>query len=103
MIYQDLSDQFALSCSSRAVARYLYLDLVVRDKDGNILDPDLTSTISLFQAHEAASKQIEARIQEEKVKLYDLLSNIVTTSRLLSIQYKHKKSERCSFLICIYM
>ncbi|XP_056626925.1 dedicator of cytokinesis protein 1 isoform X1 [Triplophysa dalaica] len=46
--------------------KYLYLDLVVRDKDGNILDPDLTSTISLFQAHEAASKQIEARIQEEK-------------------------------------
>ncbi|ROI82012.1 Dedicator of cytokinesis protein 1 [Anabarilius grahami] len=44
---------------------YLDLDLVVRDKDGNILDPDLTSTINLFRAHEAASKQIEARIQEE--------------------------------------
>lgn len=57
------------SGSSRAFARYLDLDLVVRDKDGNILDPDLTSTISLFRAHEAASKQIEARIQEEKVKL----------------------------------
>uniref|UniRef100_A0A673CPR4 Dedicator of cytokinesis 1 n=1 Tax=Sphaeramia orbicularis TaxID=375764 RepID=A0A673CPR4_9TELE len=49
--------------------KYLDLDLVVRDKDGNILDPDLTSTISLFRAHEAASKQIEDRIQEEKVKL----------------------------------
>uniref|UniRef100_A0A8C2KR64 Dedicator of cytokinesis 1 n=1 Tax=Cyprinus carpio TaxID=7962 RepID=A0A8C2KR64_CYPCA len=46
--------------------KYLDLDLVVRDKDGNILDPDLTSTISLFRAHETASKQIEARIQEEK-------------------------------------
>lgn len=41
---------------------------MVRDKDGNILDPELTSTISLFRAHEAASKQIEDRIQEEKVK-----------------------------------
>lgn len=50
------------------LARYLDLDLVVRDKDGNILDPELTSTISLFRAHEAASKQIEDRIQEEKVK-----------------------------------
>lgn len=48
--------------------RVLDLDLVVRDKDGNILDPDLTSTISLFRAHEAASRQIEERIQEEKVK-----------------------------------
>uniref|UniRef100_A0A8C7Z7G6 Dedicator of cytokinesis 1 n=1 Tax=Oryzias sinensis TaxID=183150 RepID=A0A8C7Z7G6_9TELE len=47
--------------------KYLDLDLVVRDKDGNILDPELTSAISLFRAHEAASKQIEARIQEEKV------------------------------------
>ncbi|KAJ8365517.1 hypothetical protein SKAU_G00143480 [Synaphobranchus kaupii] len=46
--------------------KYLDLDLVVRDQDGNILDPDLTSTVSLFQAHEAASKQIEDRIQEEK-------------------------------------
>lgn len=50
------------------LSRYLDLDLVVRDKDGNILDPELTSTISLFRAHEAASKQIEDRIQEEKVK-----------------------------------
>uniref|UniRef100_A0A8K9UDV2 Dedicator of cytokinesis 1 n=1 Tax=Oncorhynchus mykiss TaxID=8022 RepID=A0A8K9UDV2_ONCMY len=47
--------------------KYLDLDLVVRDKDGNILDPDSTSTVSLFRAHEAASKQIEDRIQEEKV------------------------------------
>lgn len=42
---------------------------MVRNKDGNILDPELTSTISLFRAHEKASKQIEDRIQEEKVKL----------------------------------
>uniref|UniRef100_A0A8C2Z5S6 Dedicator of cytokinesis 1 n=1 Tax=Cyclopterus lumpus TaxID=8103 RepID=A0A8C2Z5S6_CYCLU len=46
--------------------KYLDLDLVVRDQDGNILDPELTSTVSLFRAHEAASKQIEDRIQEEK-------------------------------------
>uniref|UniRef100_A0A6Q2YQT0 Dedicator of cytokinesis 1 n=1 Tax=Esox lucius TaxID=8010 RepID=A0A6Q2YQT0_ESOLU len=46
--------------------KYLDLDLVVRDKEGNILDPDTTSTVSLFRAHEAASKQIEERIQEEK-------------------------------------
>lgn len=50
------------SCS-----RILDLDLVVRDEDGNILDPELTSTISLFRAHEIASKQVEERLQEEKV------------------------------------
>jgi len=57
------------------LGRYLDLDLVVRDKDGNILDPDLTSTVNLFRAHEAASKQIEARIQEEKVKVHPLWHN----------------------------
>uniref|UniRef100_H3ANT8 C2 DOCK-type domain-containing protein n=1 Tax=Latimeria chalumnae TaxID=7897 RepID=H3ANT8_LATCH len=46
--------------------RILDLDLVVRDEDGNIMDPELTSTISLFRAHETASKQVEERIQEEK-------------------------------------
>lgn len=50
-------------------SRILDLDLVVRDEDGNILDPELTSTISLFRAHEVASKQVEERLQEEKVSL----------------------------------
>uniref|UniRef100_A0A803VBW0 Dedicator of cytokinesis 1 n=1 Tax=Ficedula albicollis TaxID=59894 RepID=A0A803VBW0_FICAL len=48
--------------------RILDLDLVVRDEDGNILDPEQTSTISLFRAHEIASKQVEERLQEEKVR-----------------------------------
>lgn len=43
------------------------MDLVVRDEVGNILDPEQTSTISLFRAHEIASKQVEERLQEEKV------------------------------------
>ncbi|XP_053307197.1 dedicator of cytokinesis protein 1 isoform X1 [Spea bombifrons] len=46
--------------------RILDLDLVVRDEDGNILEPEQTSTISLFRAHEIASKQVEERIRVEK-------------------------------------
>ncbi|XP_026527103.1 dedicator of cytokinesis protein 5 [Notechis scutatus] len=46
--------------------RILGLDLVVRDDNGNILDPDVASMISLFKAHETASKRIDDRIQEEK-------------------------------------
>lgn len=52
--------------------RILGLDLVVRDDNGNILDPDETSTISLFKSHETASKRIDERIQEEKVHLLSL-------------------------------
>ncbi|XP_053125035.1 dedicator of cytokinesis protein 5 isoform X1 [Hemicordylus capensis] len=46
--------------------RILGLDLVVRDDNGNILDPDSTSTIALFKAHETASRRVDERIQEEK-------------------------------------
>uniref|UniRef100_A0A5F8H4U8 Dedicator of cytokinesis 5 n=1 Tax=Monodelphis domestica TaxID=13616 RepID=A0A5F8H4U8_MONDO len=52
--------------------RMLGLDLVVRDDNGNILDPDKTSTIALFRAHEVASQRIEERIQEEKSILQNL-------------------------------
>ncbi|KAL0608483.1 Dedicator of cytokinesis protein 2, partial [Plecturocebus cupreus] len=43
----------------------LELDLIVRDEDGNILDPDNTSVISLFHAHEEATDKITERIKEE--------------------------------------
>lgn len=52
----------------------------MRDEDGNILDPELTSTISLFRAHEVASKQVEERLQEEKVS--SALSNMPFTPRV---------------------
>ncbi|NWQ84179.1 DOCK2 protein, partial [Columbina picui] len=45
--------------------KILALDLVVRDEDENILDPDNTSVISLFQAHRRAAHTITQRIQEE--------------------------------------
>lgn len=47
--------------------RILELDLIVRDEDGNILDPDNTSIISLFHAHEEATEKITERIKEEMV------------------------------------
>uniref|UniRef100_A0A8C8AQA0 Dedicator of cytokinesis 2 n=1 Tax=Otus sunia TaxID=257818 RepID=A0A8C8AQA0_9STRI len=45
--------------------KILALDLVVRDEDENILDPDRTSVISLFQAHRKAAQTVTQRIQEE--------------------------------------
>ncbi|XP_059821727.1 dedicator of cytokinesis protein 2-like [Hypanus sabinus] len=45
--------------------KMLELDLVVRDENGNILDPDHTSVISLFQAHKEAAQHITERIREE--------------------------------------
>ncbi|KAG8441054.1 hypothetical protein GDO86_006699 [Hymenochirus boettgeri] len=52
--------------------RVLGLDLVVRDENGNILDPDETSIITLYRSHETASRSIDERIQEERSQLQPL-------------------------------
>ncbi|XP_026884955.2 dedicator of cytokinesis protein 5 isoform X1 [Electrophorus electricus] len=52
--------------------RILGLDLLVRDEAGNTLDPECTSTVNLFRAHESASRSIDEKIQEEKTRLQNL-------------------------------
>lgn len=54
------------SANFSVLLRILGLDLVVRDEAGNMLDPAWTSTVSLFRAHETASRSVDDRIQEEK-------------------------------------
>lgn len=39
-------------------SRILDLDMVVRDDQGNILNPEETSTIQLYWQHETASERI---------------------------------------------
>ncbi|XP_029296967.1 LOW QUALITY PROTEIN: dedicator of cytokinesis 2 [Cottoperca gobio] len=46
--------------------KILELDQVVRDENGNILDPERASVISLFRAHEKATSKINERIKEEQ-------------------------------------
>ncbi len=41
---------------------------MVRDENGNILDPERASVISLFRAHEEATAKINERIKEEQVR-----------------------------------
>ncbi|MEQ2269755.1 Dedicator of cytokinesis protein 5 [Xenotaenia resolanae] len=73
--------------------RILGLDLVVRDEAGNTLDPDRTSTVSLFRAHETASRSVDDRIQEEKTRLQNLemrrqtlFSSVHTYSLLMNLK-----------------
>uniref|UniRef100_A0A8C0L5J9 Dedicator of cytokinesis 1 n=1 Tax=Canis lupus dingo TaxID=286419 RepID=A0A8C0L5J9_CANLU len=87
--------------------RILDLDLVVRDEDGNILDPELTSTISLFRAHEIASKQVEERLQEEKVSsVFSVTSKFAATPSLaLFVNLKNvvcKIGEDAEVLMSLY-
>uniref|UniRef100_A0A8D0SN08 Dedicator of cytokinesis 1 n=1 Tax=Sus scrofa TaxID=9823 RepID=A0A8D0SN08_PIG len=90
--------------------RILDLDLVVRDEDGNILDPELTSTISLFRAHEIASKQVEERLQEEKSQKQNIDINrqakfAATPSLALFVNLKNvvcKIGEEAEVLMSLY-
>ncbi|NP_001103482.1 dedicator of cytokinesis protein 5 [Danio rerio] len=73
--------------------RILGLDLVVRDEAGNTLDPESSSTVSLFRAHESASHSIDERIQEEKMRLQNLekrrqslFSGVHTYSLLMNLR-----------------
>ncbi|XP_043103667.1 dedicator of cytokinesis protein 5 [Puntigrus tetrazona] len=73
--------------------RILGLDLVVRDEAGNTLEPERTSTVSLFRAHESASHSIDERIQEEKMRLQNLekrrqtlFSGVHTYSLLINLR-----------------
>lgn len=59
---------FPILNSPPPYSRILELDQVVRDENGNILDPEQASVISLFRAHEAATAKISERIKEEQVQ-----------------------------------
>ncbi|XP_014302655.2 dedicator of cytokinesis protein 2-like isoform X2 [Myotis lucifugus] len=48
--------------------KILELDLIVRDEDGNIVEPDNTSVFSFFHAHQEATEKITERIKEEMSK-----------------------------------
>ncbi|XP_049862449.1 dedicator of cytokinesis protein 1 isoform X3 [Schistocerca gregaria] len=62
--------------------KMLDLDMVVRDKNGNILSPDITSTIQLYRQHEMATERIKkASMESEKPqKVVTHYSHIVFVS-----------------------
>uniref|UniRef100_A0AAX7UGF0 Dedicator of cytokinesis 5 n=1 Tax=Astatotilapia calliptera TaxID=8154 RepID=A0AAX7UGF0_ASTCA len=68
--------------------RILGLDLVVRDEAGNMLNPDRTSTVSLFRAHETASRSVDDRIQEEKAqfRFVDTITGLHTYSLFMNLK-----------------
>uniref|UniRef100_A0A8C5CBA8 Dedicator of cytokinesis 5 n=1 Tax=Gadus morhua TaxID=8049 RepID=A0A8C5CBA8_GADMO len=89
--------------------RILGLDLVVRDEAGNTLDPDFTSTVSLFRAHEVASRSIDDRIQEEKtrqnleMRRQTLFSTVHTYSLLMNLKnFVCNIGEEAELLMSLY-
>ena len=53
--------------SWRRVRRLLKLDLVVRDDQGNIVNPDLTSAVKLYRHHQqAASRGQDSEVRADR-------------------------------------
>uniref|UniRef100_A0AAZ3NMQ3 Dedicator of cytokinesis 2 n=1 Tax=Oncorhynchus tshawytscha TaxID=74940 RepID=A0AAZ3NMQ3_ONCTS len=69
--------------------KILELDLVVRDVNGNMLDPENASVISLFRAHQDATTKINERIKEEQVRFEQT--------------YHNDQSQRCRFTGLLYV
>ncbi|XP_049823522.1 dedicator of cytokinesis protein 1 isoform X5 [Aethina tumida] len=82
----------------------LGLDLVVRDKDGNIIDPDVTSTIQLYYHHKNATERMSSRskvvVKDETPKTaIQQFSNVF----LLSVRnFTFKLSEDAELLMMLY-
>ncbi|XP_069488465.1 dedicator of cytokinesis protein 2-like [Ambystoma mexicanum] len=88
--------------------KILELDLVVRDENGNILDPDRTSVIHLFQAHKQATQLISERIREEAYRQneYSQMSRLAmspTHSIYLCVRnFVCKIGEEAELLMALY-
>ena len=76
---------------------HLQLDLVVRDKEGNILDPDKTSAVSLFREHKLSSDNRSRNFHHSnpnKSNSYMLLLSVKN--------FTWKRSEDMELLISVY-
>ncbi|NXY00154.1 DOCK2 protein, partial [Centropus bengalensis] len=77
----------SIDCGNKILA----LDLVVRDEDENILDPDRTSVTSLFQAHRKAAQTLAQHMQEETSP----------QQSVLSCSARHAASPSHSLYLCV--
>ena len=76
---------------------HLQLDLVVRDTDGNILDPDKTSAVSLFREHKLSSDNRSRNL------LHSNSSRSNSYMLLLSVKnFTWKRTEDMELYISVY-
>ncbi|XP_019762944.2 dedicator of cytokinesis protein 2 isoform X3 [Dendroctonus ponderosae] len=84
--------------------RRLNLDLVVRDKSGHLINPDVTSTIQLFNCHKAATERMNNRTKTDE-KNEQPKSAIQQYSNIFLVAVKNftgKISEDAQLLMCLY-
>ncbi|KAK6492338.1 dedicator of cytokinesis protein 2-like [Huso huso] len=89
--------------------KILTLDLVVRDDEGNILDPERTSVVSLFRAHCKTTCRITQRINEEScsdqsgINQTDVFSSSPTHSLYVCVRnFVCKLGEEAELFMSLY-
>ncbi|XP_050304413.1 dedicator of cytokinesis protein 1 isoform X2 [Anthonomus grandis grandis] len=84
--------------------KILGLDMVVRDKDGNLINPHDTSTIQLFNYHKIATERMNNKAKVDE-KEYQPKSAIQQYSNIFLVAVKNficKVAEDLELLLCLY-
>uniref|UniRef100_A0A0A9Z7E6 Dedicator of cytokinesis protein 1 n=1 Tax=Lygus hesperus TaxID=30085 RepID=A0A0A9Z7E6_LYGHE len=85
--------------------KILGLDMVVRDENGNFLNPKVTSTIQLFRHHQTASERINKSINEPKHKEAKKTDSIYQVSHAVYVNVRElecRVTEDLELLLCLY-
>ncbi|KAF6209244.1 hypothetical protein GE061_014989 [Apolygus lucorum] len=85
--------------------KILGLDMVVRDENGNFLNPKVTSTIQLFQHHQIASERINKSINEPKhkeAKKIDINNQLSHAVYVNVRELECRVTDDLELLLCLY-
>ncbi|GFG33105.1 hypothetical protein Cfor_10663, partial [Coptotermes formosanus] len=82
--------------------KLLDLDMVVRDDQGNILDPDITSTIQLYWQHELATERIRKATSGPAKKVQKMVTQYSHIFFVSVRNFVCKMSEDAELLMTLY-
>ncbi|BES96169.1 Dedicator of cytokinesis [Nesidiocoris tenuis] len=85
--------------------KILGLDMVVRDENGNFLNPESTSTIELFRHHQTASERINRAINEPTHKETRKSESVYQVSHAVFVNVRElecRAVEDLELLLCLY-
>lgn len=77
----------------------LKLDMVVRDEQGNILNPDSTSVVQLYKQHELASQRIKKAVASTNSSAHN--SGLLSPTRI-KLANRHSHMVMCTFPLCTW-
>lgn len=100
----ELKDMKKLATSCIDSGNHLLgLDMVIRDEDGNFINPECTSTVQLYYLHEKAANQIKEAATETKRKPTKPQAPVFSYTFFVNVRnFVCKMSEDVELLLTLY-